>query len=655
MCGIAGMLNFNDKKVSPAILRQMIGTVRHRGPDAFGFYHDGPVGLAHARLSIIDLEGGKQPMSNEDGTLWITFNGEIYNYPELKEELEKKGYRFATKSDTEVILRMYEDKGEECVKYFNGQWAFAIWDSRKQRLFLSRDRFGVRPLFYTRTGRSFIFGSEIKSIFVHPEVRREIDAVGLDQIFTFWCTLPPATPFKDIQELPPAHSMTISEGNVTVKPYWEFDYLSGAGAPGEGIKTEEEYAERLFHLLSESVKLRLRSDVPVGAYLSGGLDSSVIATLAARHSSKPLETFSVTFEDPEFNEKKFQLETVQYLNTRHQEIRCTYQDIRDHFPEVIWHAEKPVLRTAPAPLFLLSRLVKEKGYKVVLTGEGADEMLGGYDIFKEAKIRRFWGAYPDSRRRPLLLKRLYPYLQEIQSQPEAYLRAFFQVKKEDLLNPLFSHLPRWELTSKLKLFYSDPVRQEIKGNNAYDRLRALLPVDYPKWDSFSQSQYLEAKYLLPGYILSSQGDRMLMAHSVEGRFPFLDPQLAEFAARIPARLKMKVLNEKYILKKAVGELIPQSVKKRFKQPYRAPEARSFLSNGEPSSREGYIGELLSPDRVRKDGIFNPLAVEKLAEKAKRNQIKSVRDNMAFVGILSTQLLIDQFINHFDRRISNGVH
>jgi asparagine synthase (glutamine-hydrolysing) len=408
-------------------------------------------------------------------------------------------------------------------------------------------------------------------------------------------------------------------------------------------------------LLADAVKLRLRSDVPVGAYLSGGLDSTVITALIKRFSDTPLKTFSVTFEDPEFDESAFQKEATDFLKTDHAEIHCSYQDIGRAFPQVIWHTEKPLLRTAPTPLYLLSRLVRDHGYKVVLTGEGSDEMLGGYDVFKEAKIRRFWGAFPESKIRPLLLKRLYPYLPNLQSQSPAYLKAFFHVRQDDLSSPLFSHLPRWELTSKTKMFFSEAVKSELKGDDVYTDLKGLLPSDYFKLDGFSQSQYLEAMFLLPGYILSSQGDRMAMAHSVEGRFPFLDHRVVEFASRIPPRLKMKVLNEKYILKRAVGNLVPLSIKKRAKQPYRAPEAKSFFGGDRGVARHEYVDELLSANRIQKDGIFNPDSVQNLVGKAQKGQAIGIRDNMALVGILSTQLVIDQFINNFSGRHKSGTN
>ena len=282
----------------------------------------------------------------------------------------------------------------------------------------------------------------------------------------------------------------------------------------------------------------LRSDVPVGAYLSGGLDSTVITALARQIAGGRLRTFSVAFDDPEFDESTYQDEVVRFLETEHTQVRCSAADIARVFPDVIWHTERPIVRTAPAPLYLLSRLVRDSGYKVVLTGEGADEMFGGYDIFKEAKIRAFWAAQPESTRRPLLLKRLYPYLQNVQSQPDAYLQAFFRVAG-GVSSCFFSHGPRWQLTSRLKLLFSSDVQQELASHDAYDELKSSLPDGFESWDWFSRAQYLETAVLLPGYILSSQGDRVAMAHSVEGRFPFLDHRVVRFAASLPPRLKMK--------------------------------------------------------------------------------------------------------------------
>ncbi|MFA5975332.1 MAG: asparagine synthase (glutamine-hydrolyzing) [Elusimicrobiota bacterium] len=641
MCGIAGALHLDGAKADASLLRRMIEKIPYRGPDDSGVYTDQQVGLAHVRLSILDLAGGHQPMHDDSGSLSITFNGEIFNYKELREEWLRKGHRFATHSDTEVILHHYAEKGEKCVEDFNGQWAFAIWDKKKRKLFLSRDRLGVRPLFYTLQDRTFLFASEMKSLLAYPGMPRQIDPVALDQIFTYWSALPPRTIFKGIQELPPGTSLTVQNGTCKTQRYWQLNYPSDGHRPG-GPKTDQEYTSRLMELLVDAARLRLRADVPVGAYLSGGLDSSVIAAVIKKCTDTPLKTFSVAFDDPEFDESSYQKEVSNALGVERHEVRCTHEAIGQVFPRVIWQTERPILRTAPAPLFILSELVRDNGYKVVLTGEGSDEMLGGYDIFKEAKIRRFWGARPDSKIRPLLLKKLYPYLPRLQMQSTEYLKAFFRVDEQDLSSPFFSHLPRWGLTSMLKMFFSDDLRAELRRAEPLPPLEADLPEDYFRWDPLCQAQYLESAYLLPGYILSSQGDRMAMAHSIEGRFPFLDHRVVEFAASIPPRLKMKALNEKYILKRGSEGLIPDSVRNRPKQPYRAPEGKSFFTAGKGRD---YVESLLSPDRIQKSGLFQPAAVEKLVDKFRRGRAIGIKDNMALVGILSSQLVSNQFVEN----------
>jgi asparagine synthase (glutamine-hydrolysing) len=637
MCGIAGVLQVGERPVDTSLLKRMIGSVAHRGPDATGVHAEGPIGLAHARLSIIDVAGGQQPMSTRDGALWITFNGEIFNHVELREALEAEGHVFATRSDTEVILQAYAARGEDCVRDFNGQWAFALWDARRRRLLLSRDRLGVRPLFHARTERGLVFGSEIKALLAHPEVPRALDLHGLDEVFTLWSTLAPRTVFRGVEELPPGHSMVVDEdGRARVSRHWQLDYPAAARQPRDA----GEAADELRALLLDAVRLRLRADVPVGAYLSGGLDSSVVSALVARLAPGRLRTFSLAFDDPEFDESAYQRDVVRALGTEHDTVRCAAGDIARVFPEVIRHVESPIVRTAPAPLYLLAARVRRRGYKVVLTGEGADEMLGGYDIFKEAKIRRFWAAAPGSRWRPLLLRRLYPWLPNLQRQPEAYRRAFFHVAPEDLASPFFSHLPRWALTASIKRLFAPAVRAALASRDVHGELRERLPAGYAGWPPFCQAQYLETTGLLPGYILSSQGDRMAMAHGVELRSPFLDHRVVAFAAALPPVLKMRGLDEKHLLKRAAAGLIPPAITGRSKQPYRAPEGASFFTGAPPD----YVEALLAPDRVARDGVFDPTAVARLATKFREGRAIGIKDGMALVGVLSTQLVIHHFID-----------
>ena len=409
MCGIAGIAARDGGQADLEQIKKMIGCLKHRGPDAFGAYLGKQIALGHARLSIIDLTTGTQPIHNENQSLWIVFNGEIYNFVELRSLLEAKGHTFYTKTDTEVIVHAYEEYGPDCLKHFNGQFAFAIWDTNKRQLFLARDRLGIRPLFYHLQGGTFAFASEIKALFTLPPVAREIDPIALDQIFTLWTTLPPRTAFKDIWQLPPGCFMVFSQerGTLQVNPYWELPFTDSS----EGYRSEADYCEELDHLLTESTRIRLRADVPVGAYLSGGLDSTIITSLINKINPSRLSTYSIQFSDQTYDESIFQKRVIDHLEVDHHEIHCTHSDIAEAFPRLIWHTETPLLRTAPIPLMLLSRLVRDQDMKVVLTGEGADEILAGYNIFRETSVRRFWSKNPESRFRPLLIQKLYPYLQ----------------------------------------------------------------------------------------------------------------------------------------------------------------------------------------------------------------------------------------------------
>jgi asparagine synthase (glutamine-hydrolysing) len=629
----------------------MIGTLRHRGPDGKGVHLDRACGLAHARLAILDLEGGAQPMSIEDGDLVITFNGEIFNYVELRDELETKhGRRFVSRSDTETILHAYAAWGDQCVERMNGQWSFALWDRKRERLFCARDRIGVRPFFWTIHEGRFLFASEAKAIFAHPGVRRALDLHGLHEVLTFWCAAAPRTVWQGVSELPPGCTLVVDAssragGRVDVKRYWQLDYAI------DDSKDEAERAEELRSLLVEAARIRLRADVPVGAYVSGGIDSAVIAGVVKRHTQTPLRTFSVTFEDPDYDESSYQEDVVDLLGTQHGTVVASTELIGRVFPEMTWFMETPVVRTAPAPLYVLAGLVRQSGFKVVLTGEGSDEMLGGYDIFKEAKIRRFWGRQPTSELRPKLLRRLYPYMKNLQAQPDAYLRAFFHVRTEDLGSPFFSHLPRWRLTQQLKSLLSKDVKSALARHDPLEELRERLPREYASWHPFAQAQYLESTILLPGYILSSQGDRPAMGHSVEGRFPFLDVRLMDWAAKLPPNLKMNGLDEKHLLKRAARDLVPPRVLERKKQPYRAPDAASFVDPVTHRSRHEYVDEALSSECIAKGGVFDPGAVGKLVEKVRSGAAVGVKDNMAFVSVLSTQLVVDRFLDGFE----SGLH
>jgi asparagine synthase (glutamine-hydrolysing) len=594
MCGIAGYFALEPRPLPGRdVLERMVEAVRHRGPDDSGVYLDARAGLGHRRLSIIDLSGGHQPLGTADRTLWVTFNGEIFNYIELQKALAKRGHVFRTKSDTEVILQAYAEHGTACTPHFNGDFAFAVWDRRRQRLLLARDRMGVRPLYYTVRDGVLVFASEIKSLLAYPGITLELDPLALDQCFTFWAPLAPRTAFKDVFELPPGHQLVVENGTIAVAPYWK---LTFPAREDRGILDEKQAAEEIEHLLDDATRIRLRADVPVGSYLSGGFDSSATTALAQRHNRDKLRTFSLEFESPELNEAPWQRAMVEALRTEHTALHCRRTDIAAHFPEVIRHTERPIVRSAPAALYLLARQVRDHGFKVVLTGEGADEVFGGYDIFKEAKVRRFWARHPDSKWRPLLLRRLYPYIGSLQSQPARYLEAFFRTGLERYEDPLFSHLPRFALTRRIGQFYSADLRSAINGYDPLDELRTSLPAEFGAWHPLERAQYLETRCLLPGYILSSQGDRVAMAHAVEGRFPFLDHRVVELGARLPPEMKLKGLREKHVLREALGRYLPGEIAERPKQPYRAPDSESF-------GRAGVRAGAVLPGSHRPGGLF----------------------------------------------------
>jgi len=641
MCGIAGYFELRDAKPPDRdLIGRMVNIIRHRGPDEFGVYLNDRCVLGHARLSIIDLSAGQQPLCNEDGTVWITFNGEVYNYIELRPELEQLGHRFRTNSDTEVIVHAYEQWGKECAQRFNGQFAFAIFDKTDNSLFIARDRLGKRPVFYTIHNNRFYFASEIKSIFCDPTIPRRIDLLGLDEIFTWWTTAPPRTAFEGISELEAGSWIEIRNGKITNGKYWRMDFPEQFDLS----RSIDSWAEELHALLVDSVRLRLRADVPVGAYLSGGLDSSATTALIKNFTSNRVETFSIAFHDKAYDESEYQTQMAEFLGTNHHQVKCSYYDIASQFQKVIWHTERPIVRTAPTPLFMLSQLVRDTNFKVVLTGEGSDEILGGYDIFKETLIRSFWARNPESTWRPALLQRLYPTLPLSPAKAKFYLETFYKDGLSKSASYYFSHIQRIVTTSKVKSFFTKDVKERI---GSYDSLQSFghdLPGNIDRWHSLSRAQYLEARSLLSGYLLSSQGDRVTAAHGVEGRYPFLDHRVVEFAANIPPNHKILGLKEKFVLKKAMSKELPSEILKRVKQPYMAPDSSSFMQPDSPA----YIKEMLGESSLQKSGLFNPVMVAKLQEKCTKlvHAHMSFKDNMSFVGILSAQLLADQFIDHF---------
>jgi len=644
MCGVAGIIDYRGITNTVSAAETMLRCFSYRGPDESGIYHSPAAVIGNVRLSIIDLLTGQQPLSDVSGRYWIVFNGEIFNYIELRGDLDRKGIKLKTHSDTEVLVNLYALYKEKCLPLLNGQFVFAVWDKKDEELFIARDRVGIRPLFYTLADGVFYFASEIKGLFQNPEITRELDPENLAQIYTFWTAITPGTAFKDISELSPGHFMTFSRRGITTKKFWELSFST----PDSSLSLTDAI-EKFDELLTNAVRIRLRADVEVAAYLSGGIDSSTTVSYIKNLEPGILNTFSIGFEDKDFDESSFQEEAVKYLDTNHRAITCSSQDISGFFPKVVWHSETPLTRTAPTPMLILSKLVRDNNIKVVITGEGSDEILAGYDIFREAIIRRFWASQPGSSRRPMLLKKIYPDIPHLKSASPNILKMFFGYKLEDTGNPLYSHLLRWNNSNHIKKHFSDNIKASVDGYDPLASLAAGLPGDFERWSPLAKAQWLETTVFMSGYLLSSQGDRMGMANSIEGRYPFLDYRVIEFCSALPDKFKLNGLNEKFLLKKLMTGKIPESIVKRPKQPYRAPISSVFMGIEKPE----YVAEMLSTQQTMRAGIFNYNSLSALLEKIEKTGTASEMDNMVITSVISTHLLHYQFIENNNLEFQNG--
>lgn len=638
MCGIAGTYVRAGERADRPLLLAMAGELLHRGPDGTGLYLDGRFGMAANRLAIVDLAGGDQPLSDERGRFWAIQNGEIYNHVELREELRRLGHSFRTTCDTEVIAHAYEQWGVECLRRFNGDFALAVWDRQREELFLARDRFGVRPLFLAEYAGDLCFGSEAKALLRHPAATRELDPAGLVESFVLWTSLPDRSAFARVRELPAAHYVVVGpEGRGRETRWWDLDFVE----PAEP-SPDAELVEELRALLDDATRLRLRADVPVAAYVSGGLDSSAIAAIARRQMDEPLVAFGVGFSDPHFDESDYQRRIATELGIDFHQTIVDSREIGEFLPRAVELSEKPTMRTALTPLLRLSAAVRQAGLKVVTTGEGADELFAGYDIFREDKVRRFWAREPSSELRPLLFRRLNRFLADDLGKSGAFLSGFYGRRLLELDDPLYSHRLRFDNTARcLRLFKPDMLEDAAAAGDPLERLRARLPERYGNFSPLGKAQYLEISTFLEGYLLHSQGDRMLMGHSIEGRFPFLDYRVAELAARLPSRLRLRGLEEKLALRKAVEPDLPEEISARPKRPYRAPIGKVFAGPEAPE----YARELLAPSRLDAAGLLDPAAVGRVVAKFENGTRVSETDEMALVGSLSLMLLHERLVAH----------
>ncbi len=643
MCGIIGGVSSKTSSGTidyPALGLGMLERVRHRGPDAGYLHLEEGLFLGVRRLAIINPTHGPQPVFNEAGDCVAVLNGEIYNHCQLRAQLTRAGHQIANGSDAEVIAHAYEQWGLDFPKYLNGEFAIAIWDGRHHRLVLARDRTGVKPLYYAKTRQGLLFASEIKALLLHPDVAARTNLGYFAQLFTSWAGLENESAFAGVHQVATGHIQTFAaDGSAQeCRRYWEIPCAGDVPTfRGDYRACQEAFRDEL----RRSVALRLQADVPVGTYTSGGIDSSVVNVLAYRDlGHRDTQTFSVSFEDPVFDERQYQQLVVGHLGLRGHEVRCSGQDIYHALPQVVYHAESPLFRTAAAAMYLLSQRVQEQGIKVVLTGEGSDEVAWGYDIFREMKIRRFWSRQPVSDMRPQLFRRLYAYLPQFQH-PRHFrlLMDFFRMDMQCTSDPLYSHRLRFANSQATHPLLSHELKQHLLASPPLEALAAALPSDFVQRTPLEQCQYLEMRTLLQGYLLSSQGDRMLSAHGVEGRFPYLDHHVIEFLAGVPERYRLRGLQDKALLRDTFQSDLPPEIFQRPKFAFRAPELSAFLQDP-----EGLVETALRPAAVEAAGIFDATAVTAFLARLRRLPAGrySTRDNLAFVQMLTTQLWHAQF-------------
>jgi asparagine synthase (glutamine-hydrolysing) len=619
LCGICGAFNFSGARqsISEDVIVKMRDTMVHRGPDDAGVYisPDRTLGFGFRRLSIIDLSlYGHQPMSNEDGSIWIVFNGEIYNHAKLRPALEAKGHQYRSHSDTETIIHLYEEKGTACVNDLEGMFAFAIWDSRQRRLFMARDRLGKKPLYYSNQNGIFLFGSEIKAILEFPDVKRDVDVTAMYHYLTFFVTPSPSTLFQGISKLPPGYFMVCDErGNITRERYWD------AIVPSPPQKQPEEYyIGGIRSLLTESIKKRMMSDVPFGVFLSGGIDSSTNVALMASLMDRPVETFSVGFKNqPAFDEFKYARQVAQQFKTNHHEIEIDYQDLMDFLPKLIYHQDEPIADWVCVPLYFVSKLARDSGVIVIQIGEGSDEIFFGYegymvvlDIFK-----KYWKPYmhlPDFMRKcASAFAAAIPGLPIFGRPPVLEILRRAATDKELFWGGAIA----FNETQKKKLLNREYDWDALDSSTVVKEYLAPLDKAKPSADFIERMIYLELKHRLPELLLM-RVDKITMATSVEGRAPYLDHNLVEFAMGIPGELKVKNGQTKYILKKAVEGIIPDNIIYRKKQGFGAPVKEWF--GGELGQ---YITEGILKSKIKERGFFNYDYLADTLAKQRRGEIE----------------------------------
>ncbi len=589
MCGIAGLINkHHDAEANERLVQKMCAVIQHRGPDHTGTWSEGRVGLGMTRLSIIDRAGGFQPIYNEDKTVWIVFNGEIYNFKELRRELQTKGHSFYTHSDTEAILHLYEEYGEECVNHLRGMFAFAIWDKKQQKLFIARDRLGIKPLHYYFDGSCLLFGSEIKSLLQVETLTPQVDYQSLVYYFFYGYTPDPGCMFKDVKKLPPGHTLVWKNDTITVNQYWDVEYRVGQ------IQPEEYYIERSLEIMREAVRIRLVSEVPLGAFLSGGVDSSLVVALMAQEMSEPVKTFSIGFEDQSYDELRYaRMVADKYETDHHEEI--VRPDAEEVILDLVKQFDEPFADSSAIPTYYVSKMTK-KWVTVSLSGDGGDELFGGYTRYRESNVSRYSQYVPD------LLKTMFrktvvenlPF-----SCPGINTLRYLSLPVDEQIV--------WQYTKMLSpvhnYIFSREMQERVATNPGPPFAEYLAKV--ANMDRVSRMQYLDTKTYLPGDILTKV-DRMSMLVALEARVPLLDHHLVDFAATIPPQYKIKNGETKYLLKKIAERFLPLEVLYRPKQGFAVPVSEWINKEWRDMARELLVGE-----RARGRNIFNPIFLQNI--------------------------------------------
>ncbi|MBM4314046.1 MAG: asparagine synthase (glutamine-hydrolyzing) [Deltaproteobacteria bacterium] len=617
MCGIAGIVDLWGKNtVERPVLEAMAKTLVHRGPDDAGFHVEDRWGFAFRRLAILDLTTGNQPHYNEDRTIVSVCNGEIYNYRELKETLIARGHQFQTTCDVEVLVHLYEEEGREFLNRLNGQFSFAIYDRAERNLFLARDHVGITPLFFTEAGGSFIFASEVKAILKHPAVRRSVDLTGLDQVFTFPGTVSPTTMFTGIHSLKPGHCVTVRNGKVEIREYWDLSY-PGEGEAGDG-RPESFYVEQLDELLRQAVRYRLNADVPVGFYLSGGLDSSLIAAIISDvHPGEQRHSFSIGFHQPDIDERKYQRLVSSQVNSIHHEILFDWPDIINRIKTAVYHAESPLKESYDTCSLALSELVRSEGMKVILTGEGSDELFGGYVGYRFDMLQRDGVDEIDDAETQIekeIRQRLWGDSRFL------YERDFFAFRE-----------------TKAAL-YSQAVGSMLDDFCAEGREL----VDVSKMvgrHPLHKRSYADFKLRLSDHLLSDHGDRVSLANSVEARYPFLDREVIEFARTLPVSLLMRDAAEKYIVRRTARRYLPEAVVNRQKFGFVAPGSPYLVKQNVP-----WLNDLLAYDKIQREGYFNPDTIERLKKTYRGDNftVNQTFDNDLLMTVITFEIFLEMF-------------